>query len=396
MAWKKRFFSGKFITNRNYNESKAYLMNSKTGKPLVPSNIETLKPYVAGKTIAEVADLYKPKKIAKLASNENRLGCSPKVKAAVDEAFKEIQDYPDPIARKLKAAIAERNKVKPENVILAAGSESIISILCKTFFLNKENAITADATFVGFFVQIGVRGVHLKKIPVTSDYKYDLKAIANAIDDNTKMVYIANPNNPTGTYNTKEEFDWFIQQVPNDVLVVVDEAYHEYAKEVKDYPQALNYEHDNIIVLRTFSKAYGLAGFRVGYAIANEELIKNMMKTKLTFEPTTLGQAAALAAYHDDEFLKESVNLVEKSKERLYTFFNEHNVNYVPSISNSVMMILPTEEDAIDFTQKMMEKGVILRRINAFGLPNCIRITVGLPDEMDHFEESFLQCSKNM
>lgn len=368
-------------------------MNSKTGKPLVPKNIEILKPYVAGKTIAEVVDLYKPQKVAKLASNENRLGCSPKVKAAIDEAFKQIQDYPDPVARKLKAAIAERNNVKPENVILAAGSESIISILCKTFFLNKENAITAEATFVGFFVQIGVRGVHLKKIPITSDYKYDLKAIANAIDENTKMVYIANPNNPTGTYNTKEEFDDFIEKVPEDVLVVVDEAYYEYAKDVKDYPRALSYDQNNIIVLRTFSKAYGLAGFRVGYAIAHEDLIKNMMKTKLTFEPTTLGQAAALAAYHDDEFLRESIAVVEKSKTRLYKFFDEHNVNYMPSISNSVMMIMPSEEEAIDFTQKMLEKGVILRRINAFGLPNCIRITVGLPGEMEHFEKSFLQCS---
>lgn len=368
-------------------------MNSETGKPLVPKNIETLKPYVAGKTIAEVADLYKPKKLAKLASNENRLGCSPNVKAAIDEAFLQIQDYPDPIARKLRAAIADRNGVEPENVLLASGSESIISILCKTFFLNKENAITADATFVGFFVQIGVRGVHLKRIPVTKDYKYDLKAIANAIDENTKMVYIANPNNPTGTYNTKDEFEWFMQQVPDDVLVVMDEAYYEYAKDVEDYPHALDYDYDNIIVLRTFSKAYGLAGFRVGYAIAHKELIKNMMKTKLTFEPTTLGQAAALAAYQDDVFLKESVKLVEESKERLYKFFDENGVNYVKSISNSVMMILPSEQEAIDFTQSMLEKGVILRRINAFGLPNCIRITVGLSDEMDHFEQSFLTVS---
>ena len=369
-------------------------MTTKTGKPLVPSNIETLKPYVAGKTIAEVADLYKPERIAKLASNENRLGCSPKVKSAIDTAFEEVQDYPDPVARKLRAAIAERNGVKSENVLLASGSESIISILCKTFFLNRENAITADATFVGFFVQIGVRGVHLKRIPMTAGYRYDVKAIANAIDENTKMVYIANPNNPTGTYINKDEFEWFMQQVPEDVLVVMDEAYFEYAKEIEDYPHALHYDYDNIIVLRTFSKAYGLAGFRVGYAIANEELISNMMKTKLTFEPTTLGQAAALAAYNDHEFLQKSVDVVEESKERLYQFFEKHNVEYVKSISNSVMMIMSSEEEAIDFTQSMLEKGVILRRINAFGLPNCIRITVGLSEEMDHFEQSFLEVTK--
>jgi histidinol-phosphate aminotransferase len=369
-------------------------MTTKTGKSLVPSNIETLKPYVAGKTIAEVADLYKPKKIAKLASNENRLGCSPKVKAAIDEAFQQIQDYPDPVARKLRAAIAERNGVKSENVLLASGSESIISILCKTFFLNKENAITAEATFVGFFVQIGVRGVHLKKIPVTKEYKYDVKAIVNAIDDQTKMVYIANPNNPTGTYINKEEFEWFMQQVPDDVLVIMDEAYYEYAREIEDYPHALDYGYDNIIVLRTFSKAYGLAGFRVGYAIAHEELISTMMKTKLTFEPTTLGQAAALAAYNDEDFLQKSVEVVEESKKRLYAFFDLHEVEYKKSISNSVMMILPTEQEAIDFTQSMLEKGVILRRINAFGLPSCIRITVGLSEEMDHFEQSFLEVTK--
>jgi len=279
-------------------------------------------------------------------------------------------------------------------VLIASGSESIISILCKTFFLNKENAITADATFVGFFVQIGVRGVHLKKIPVTKEYKYDVKAIANAIDERTKMVYIANPNNPTGTYINKDEFEWFMQQVPEDVLVVMDEAYFEYAKDVEDYPQALDYDYDNIIILRTFSKAYGLAGFRVGYAIADEHLISTMMKTKLTFEPTTLGQAAALAAYNDDEFLQKSVEVVEESKKRLYAFFDEHEVEYKKSISNSVMMVLPTEEEAIDFTQNMLEKGVILRRINAFGLPSCVRITVGLSEEMDHFEQSFLEVTK--
>jgi histidinol-phosphate aminotransferase len=231
----------------------------------------------------------------------------------------------------------------------------------------------------------------MKNIPVTPDYKFDVKAIINAIDENTKMVYIANPNNPTGTYLTKDEFSWLMEKVPEDVLVVMDEAYFEYAKDVEDYPHALEYDYNNIIVLRTFSKAYGLAGFRVGYAIADEELIKSMMKTKLTFEPTTLGQAAALAAYKDDEFLAKSVKVVEESKERLYEFFNEHRVEYVKSISNSVMMVLPTEDEAIDFAQKMLEKGVILRRINAFGLPNCIRITVGLADEMDHFEQSFLE-----
>jgi len=360
-------------------------------KSLVPQNIEELKPYVAGKTIAEVVETYKPERVSKLASNENRLGCSPQVQEAVNEALNHIQDYPDPIARKLRARIAERNEVKPENVLLASGSESIISILCRTFFLNKENAITADATFVGFYVQAGVRGIRLKRIPVTKDYRYDVKAIANAVDEQTKMIYIANPNNPTGTYITKDEFEWLMEQVGGEVLVVMDEAYYEYARHTDDYPHALDYNFENLITLRTFSKAYGLAGFRIGYAIAPANLISYMMKTKLTFEPTSLAQAAALAAYDDGNFLDQSVEVVRENKLRLYRFFEQEKVNYVPSISNSVMMILDTEEEAKNFTQSMLEQGVILRRIHAFGLPNCIRITVGTSAEMDHFEQSFLK-----
>ena len=147
--------------------------------------------------------------------------------------------------------------------------------------------------------------------------------------------------------------------------------------------------------LETFAKAYGLAGFRVGYGIAREEIINNLLKTKLTFEPTTLGQAAALAAYNDEEFLNKSIKVVNEGKERLYKFFDEHNVSYKKSISNSVMMILPTEEEAINFTQKMLESGVILRRINAFGLPACVRITIGIEEEMDHFEECFKKVMIN-
>jgi histidinol-phosphate aminotransferase len=144
-----------------------------------------------------------------------------------------------------------------------------------------------------------------------------------------------------------------------------------------------------VIVLRTFSKAYGLAGFRIGYAIAHSALIREMLKTKLTFEPTAVAQAAALAAFEDQDFLKQSVELVEKGRKRLYRFFDSQGVNYVKSISNSVMMILEDEESAINFAQAMLEKGVILRRTNAFGLPNCIRITIGTETEMDHFEQSF-------
>lgn len=364
-------------------------MADSSERPLVPVNVRDLSPYVAGKTIAEVEKEYKPPQISKLASNENRLGCSPNVKHEVVKAMQEIQDYPDPISRQLRKVLAEQNNVRPENILIAAGSESVIANLCRTFFLNHEEAITADATFVGFFVQANIRGVSINKVPVTDNYRFDLDAMADCVSDRTKMIYIANPNNPTGTYITDSEFERFMRKVPSDVLVVMDEAYYEYAKEVADYPHSLDYDHNNVITLRTFSKAYGLAGFRIGYAIASEEIISEMIKTKLTFEPTTPAQAAALAALGDQQFLKKTKDMVEEGKNRLYQFFEKYNVNYVPSISNSVMMILPDEQQAIDFTQAMLEEGVILRRINAFGLPNCVRITIGRKKEMKHFEHSF-------
>ena len=361
---------------------------------IVPENIKLLKPYVAGKTIAEVQKLFKPKRISKLASNENRLGCSSLVHQAVLNSLKNVQDYPDPLAGRLRKEIAKRNNVDENEVLIAAGSESLISIVCRTFFKNDEHAITANATFVGFFVQAGVRGISVKKIPITNDYKFDVDAILKAVNSKTKMVYIANPNNPTGTYLNKVEYRRLVEGLSENMLLIADEAYFEFAESVDDYPKALDYRNENVIILRTFSKAYGLAGFRIGYAIADEQVIQEMIKAKLTFEPTTPAQAAALAALGDTDFIHKSVKVVAEGRERLYKFFREHGVKFVPSISNSVMMILNSEEEAIKITEKMMKQGVILRRVNAFGLPNCIRVTIGTPEEMAHFEESFLNMSE--
>jgi histidinol-phosphate aminotransferase len=353
-------------------------------KTLVPKNIELLNPYSAGKTVAEVREMYGLDRISKLASNENRLGCSSCVKPAILQVLAEIQDYPDPMSWDLKSKISKLNGVKPENIILAAGSESIISILCRTFFLNRENAVTADATFVGFFVQTGVRGIKLKKVPLTQDFRFDVAGILDTVDRETKMVYIANPNNPTGTYINKHEYKQLTEELPDDVLLIVDEAYYEYAVGTEDYPRTLDHRKENVIVLRTFSKAYGLAGLRIGYGIADEYLIDQMMKTKLTFEPCATAQAAAYAALDDTDFLQESVRMVRKGRERLYRFFDNHGVKYVRSIANSVMMILENPSEAIKFVQKMLEEGVILRRAEAFGLPNAIRITICMEEEMEH------------
>ena len=361
---------------------------------ILPQNIALLKGYVAGKTISEVKELYQPTQISKLASNENRLGYSKKVKEAVVQGLLEIQDYPDPLSSKLRKRVAEFNGVSESEVILTSGSESLISILCRTFFKNDEHAITADATFVGFFVQAGIRGISVAKVPITAQYGFDVDAILENISEKTKMIYIANPNNPTGTYLTKKEYQKLLDGIPENVLLIMDEAYYEFAESIPDFPKAIENRKDNVIILRTFSKAYGLAGFRIGYGIANEELIHQMVKTKLTFEPTALAQAAAFVALEDQEFISHTVQSVNQQKEEIYSFFELHSVEYVKSASNSVLMILENESDAIDLTESMMRTGVILRRVQAFGLPNCIRITVGTESEMDHFKKSFLEIKE--
>ncbi len=355
----------------------------------VPERIQNLKPYVAGKTIAEVKAMYGVSRISKLASNENRLGCSPHVHAAVLASMEQIQDYPDPLSRDLSAEISSRNSIDENEIIIAAGSESILSIICRTFGDGGSNIVTAEATFVGIFVQAGVMGIDVKKVPNSADFGYDTEGILEAIDDHTRMVYIANPNNPTGTFIGKKKYGSLIDRIPEDVLIIVDEAYYEYSKDLSEYPSALDYRRENVIVTRTFSKGYGLAGFRIGYAVADSTVINQLMKCKLTFEPTAPAQAAAFAAIQDENFLQKSVQLVERERAKLYRFFEDKNTDFVKSASNSVMMVFDFEKEAIDFTEKMLKNGVILRRLHAFGLPQCVRITIGTEKEMNHFKEVF-------
>ena len=355
---------------------------------LVPQNIQDVKAYVPGKTIAEVVEAYQPKRISKLASNENRLGRSSTVDEAVKEALTSIQDYPDPIARKLKAAVSKFYAIDENRLMFSAGSESVLAGLFRTFFDGSENIVTADATFVGVFIQAKIRGVNVKRIPMTPSYGFDIKAIVDAIDEKTKMVYIANPNNPTGTYITKKEFEWMMERIPSHVLVVMDEAYFEFAQNVDDYPDVLSYGFENVIMLRTFSKGYGLAGFRIGYAIAHPELIVFMMKTRMTFEPDAVAQAAALAALKDQKFLAETREMVEEGKKELATFFDQHKVKYATSAANFIMIDLEDAERAKNITQACLEQGVILRHIAGFGLPTCVRITIGTEEERQHLKES--------
>ncbi|MGA2594093.1 MAG: histidinol-phosphate transaminase [Bryobacteraceae bacterium] len=347
--------------------------------PLVPPYIESLRPYEPGRSIDEVRRAYGLASVSKLASNENPLGPSPLALEAIRRHLADLNLYPNG-GLDLRRTLAEKFDLKPENVIAGSGSEGIMSGIIRTFLCDDDEVLTTDAAFIGFQVLARSRGVEYRTVPYR-DWHYDLAALAAHITDRTKIVYLANPNNPTGTIFTRHEFDSFYQHVPERVLIILDEAYFEYAKDNPRYPDSMHYRYDNVITLRTFSKIYGLAGIRIGYGFAHEELIANLLKVKLPFEPSTLAQAAGIGALADKEFLHRSLELNARGLRLLTDSFRDMGLEAVPSDANFVMLALPSADEACALTEALLREGVIVRPLGSFGLPQCIRVSTGTDDE---------------
>jgi histidinol-phosphate aminotransferase len=294
--------------------------------------------------------------------------------------------YPDAASFELRSALAERFKVKIDNVITGNGSEGIMSAIMRTFLLWNDEIVTAENTFVGFKVLANASGRKVHWVPMRS-HRYDLEGMAAVINEYTKIVYIANPDNPTGSYVTVKEFDEFMAKVPSRVLVILDEAYFEFAKGLPDYPDSMYYRYDNVITLRTFSKAYGLAGLRIGYGFAHEELISNLMKVKLPFEPSTAGQAGGLAALDDDAFVRKTLELTREGMTYLRGALEAMGIVTLPSAANFVTMVMPDATTAQRITQSLLQRGVMVRHLIGFGWPSLIRISIGLAEENKFFVE---------
>lgn len=351
---------------------------------LVPKHIQSIKPYEAGKPIEEVQRELGLKRIVKLASNENPLGVSPLALEAMSAALANSNRYPAPDGYALRTILAERFAVKTGNVFLGHGSEGIISLIMRTFLLDDEEAITSRGSFVAFDIQARSRGIKLIKTPL-KDYHIDLDSIAEHISEKTKLIYLANPNNPTGTIFNVHQFLEFIKKVPERVLVILDEAYFEFAHEDPAYPDSMQYRMDNVITLRTFSKAFGLAGVRLGYGFAHEILITNLMKIKLAFEPSSLAIAAGRGALRDRDFLEKTLHSCYEGKLFFYELFDSLNIRYLKSHTNFVTLVLENEERVKKLYERLLHKGVIVRPLHAFGLGHCIRVSVGTEEENDFF-----------
>ena len=349
---------------------------------LVPKHIRNLSPYIPGMTIDEVKRKFGLRDIIKLASNENPAGPSPKAAKYLIDNLNESHRYPDSYAFKLRKKLADLYDLDIDNVILGGGSEGIMSVIMRTFLHDDDEIVAAKNSFIGFRVLANASGIKTNWVPM-KDYHYDLQGLASKINDKTKIIYLANPDNPTGTYFNKSNFDNFMNLVPDRVLVILDEAYFEYAQHLDDFPDSMSYRYDNVITLRTFSKAYGLAGLRVGYGFGHKTLIDSLMKVKLPFEPSSPGQLAAFASLDDSDFLSDTIKNNTFGMKKLLNSLKDYNV--IPSVANFITIVFDNNNESNEFADFMLSNGVIVRNLKGFGLEQCVRVSIGTDKDNDFF-----------
>lgn len=355
----------------------------------VPSYIRDLKPYVPGKPIEETRREFRLKRVVKLASNENPLGPSPKALQAIVHAKKELHRYPDSGAYELKRDLSRFLKVKPEQLTIGNGSNEIIDLLIRAVLKPGDQILTSQAAFVAYRICAQVHGVETLETPLTSDLRFDLSAMAEVLEkqNRVRMVFIANPNNPTGTYVNGSEIRTFLNRVSQkrpEVLVVIDAAYWEYVT-AKDLPDALELLKDfpQVVVLRTFSKAYGLAGLRVGYGVADPQLISILERIRNPFNVNSLALAGAAAALKDQTFVRKAKTTNQKERKRWEKFLKELKVPYWESQGNFIL--IDTQKgwglSGVEVYEKGLREGVILRPVANYGLSHALRISIGKPSE---------------
>lgn len=355
---------------------------------LIRPHIAKLQPYIPGKPIEEVQrELGLPDdfEIFKLASNENVLGPSPRAVEAMQAAASGVWLYPDDTCFSLKNALAKFWNLTSENFILGNGSDEIIHFLSLAFLDSKagDEVIFAHPSFVQYKAAAMLADCAYHAVPLTPDYRHDLATMKTHVNDNTKLIFIANPNNPTGTVVTRDEFENLLEGLPPRVIVVLDQAYYEYVEDERS-PRGIEYIEDhNVVVLQTFSKAYALAGLRCGYGLARHELIRYLQQVRGPFNVNMLAQAAALASLGDEQQIVRAFENNRAGKQQLYSVFDAMGLEYAFTEANFVLVNCGRDSQAI--FQELLRRGVIVRTGTPFGMPNWIRVTIGTPQMNEQF-----------
>ena len=359
---------------------------------LAVKGVQALSPYQPGKPIDELARELglNPDGIIKLASNENPLGPSSKALAAVRDVLDELCRYPDGNGFDLKQALSARYGVKPSQITLGNGSNDVLEVITRCFADQASEVVFSQYAFAVYPLvtqAIGATGV---SVPAR-DYGHDLDAMAGAVTGRTKLVFVANPNNPTGTVHGAEAIRAFLDRIPARVIVVLDEAYCEYL-EGEGYVDGLSLleRYPNLVVTRTFSKAWGLASLRVGYSISSPEIANILNRVRQPFNVDALALAAATAVLGDEQYLQHSREVNAQGMRQLETAFREMRLDYIPSAGNFISV--DVGEQALDINQLLLQQGVIVRPISGYGMPRHLRVSIGLPEENDRFIESLARA----
>jgi len=368
--------------------------------PRARAAVRGLTTYTPGTPIEEVRRRLKLSSVIKLASNENALGPSPKAVAALRTALGALHRYPESTCPLLRARVARHLRVNPASLIFGNGSDELIVLALRAFVDPGDEVVVAAPTFLIYELQARACGASVTVVPLR-DYRYDLKAMRAAITPHTKIVFIANPDNPTGTYVTKREVDGFLRDLPPETIVFLDEAYYEFV-DAADYPHTLSYVNPvrkrisngvkdrSVIITRSFSKAYGLAGLRVGYGVAQPSLIAAMDAVREPFNVNSLAQVAAAAALEDRVFLARTRAMVREGRTYLTKQLEALKVRHVPSVTNFILIELGPR--APEIARALLSRGVIVREMSAWKLSGCLRVTIGTMAE----NRRFIQALKSV
>jgi len=350
--------------------------------PRARAALRSLAPYTPGKPIEEVRREMGLASVIKLASNENALGPSPKALAALRKAVGSLHRYPDATCSALKAKLARRFRLDPSWFVIGNGSDEILVLALRAFVEPGDAVVVAQPTFLIYALQARVCGARVVSVPLRN-FRYDLPAMRAAVTSSTKLVFIANPDNPTGTYVTVGELESFLRGLPQQVVVVMDEAYYEFVQ-ATDYPQTVAYLRDApLIITRSFSKAYGLAGLRVGYGIARPTLVRAMEAVREPFNVNALAQAAACAALDDAAFLRRTRRMTQDGRRYLTRELGRLGLRTIPSVTNFLLIELGPRAAAV--TRRLLREGVIVREMDGWRLDGFLRVTIGTMPENRRF-----------
>ena len=355
---------------------------------LIPPNIRAMGRYVPGKSVKQ-AERESGVTSIKLASNENPFGPSPLAVEAIKRAAVESNWYPEADNSELRQLLAEKHGLTPAHVMVTAGTSSFLHIIGRTLLGPGLNAVTSDLSFISYPIVCQAAGATLVKVPMR-DYGYDLDAILRAINADTRVIFFANPNNPTGSFSHVDEVDRFLDRVPSHVLVVLDEAYADFAEAFAsergvEYSHGIRYirEGRNLVVMRTFSKAQGLAGLRLGYGLAHPDLMDYLGRVKVVFSVSSISEAAGIAAVRDNAHVERTIRNNMEGARYLTSALSAMGLKVLPTLANFVYV--DVSEDATEFGKRLLAEGVIIRPLGGWGAKTAIRVSIGKPEENDVF-----------